>query len=490
MAVELPALTSECTELYIDGEWVQTASTDEIPVQSPIDQSTLTTVPAGTNRDVDAAYQVAESGQPTWEATSPNERAAVLDRFSDLLDEYEDALITSLAVESGSTELKGSTEVEMARRFVDYAAALPHELLGTTGPSTVENKENRIEREPAGVIGIISPWNFPFSLTMRAVAPAIALGNSIVIKPATETPITGGLVIAKLLEEAGVPDGVINVVTGRGSAIGDRMAAHPTADVIAFTGSTGVGRRVSKLASEQLTEQALELGGNNPHVVLSDANVDRAVDAGVFGTFVHQGQVCISINRHLVHESIYDEYVQKFTDRAEALPIGDPRKEDTVIGPIINEGQRDELLEYISQTEAAGANIETGGEADDLYLEPTVLSGVANEMPAACNEHFGPIAPVIPFSSDEEAIEIANDTEYGLAASVHGSDRYRADSVARQIEAGMVHINDQPLNSNPRIPFGGKKSSGVGQFNGDAIVKKFTEPKWISIQSEPRSYPF
>ncbi|MHC3437428.1 aldehyde dehydrogenase family protein [Natrialbaceae archaeon A-gly3] len=490
MAVELPPLTRDCNELFVGGEWVRSDSSKRIPVSSPIDRSELTTISAGYNKDIDAAYEAADAAQPKWESALPDERAAVLERFSELVDKHEDALVSTLAIESGSVELKGSTELDIARGFVDYAATLPYELVGTTRPSSVPNKENRIEREPAGIVGVISPWNFPFSLTIRAVAPAVALGNTVVIKPATETPITGGLVIAKLFELAGAPDGVVNVVTGRGSDIGDRMAAHPQADVMAFTGSTGVGRHVSKLAAEQLTEQAMELGGNNPHVVLEDANVDDAVDAGVFGSFLHQGQVCISINRHLVHESIYDEYVRKLTARTETLPIGDPREEDTIIGPVINESQRDELLEYISQTEAEGGKVETGGEADGLYLEPTVISGATNEMAAACNEHFGPIAPVIPFSSDDEAVELANDTEYGLAASVYGGDLHRAESIGRRIEAGMVHINDQPINSSPQIPFGGKKASGIGQFNGEAIVKKFTEPKWLSIQTETRSYPF
>ncbi|WP_280535476.1 aldehyde dehydrogenase family protein [Halopenitus sp. POP-27] len=490
MAVELPQLTSECTGLFIDGEWTPSDSTDRISVSTPIDGSELTSVPAGCNADVDAAYEAAAAAQSEWASITPDERAAVLARFAERVDEHEDALVSTLAAESGSVTLKGSAELDIARGFIDFAAALPHELHGTTGPASVPNKENRIEREPAGVVGVISPWNFPFSLTIRAVAPAIALGNTVVIKPSSETPITSGLCIAKLFELAGAPAGVVNVVTGRGSDIGDRMASHPTADVIAFTGSTGVGRRVSKLAAEQLTPQAMELGGNNPHVVLEDADVDMAVDAGVFGTYLHQGQVCISLNRHLVHESIYDEYVRKLTERTETLPIGDPRDAETVIGPIINETERDELLEYVSRTEDAGARVETGGDAEGLYLEPTVLSGVHNDMAAACNEHFGPIAPVIPFGSDEEAIEIANDTEYGLAASVHSGDRRRAESVSRRIEAGMVHINDQPINSNPRIPFGGRKDSGIGQFNGEAIVKKFTDPKWISIQTEPRSYPF
>ncbi|WP_436348281.1 aldehyde dehydrogenase family protein [Natronorubrum sp. FCH18a] len=490
MGVTLPQLSRDCQDLFIDGDWCQPTTGERLSISSPIDRSTIAAVPAAGPDDVDAAYDAATAAQNDWADETPTERAAVLEHVAELLEEHENAIVSALAVEAGSTGIKGRVEVENAARFVEYAATLPFELLGETGPSSVPDKENRVRQTPAGVIGVISPWNFPLSLTMRAVAPAVALGNSVVIKPSSETPMTGALLIAKLFEMSGVPDGVVNIVTGRGSDIGDEMAAHPAADVMAFTGSTGVGRRVSKLAAEQLTEQAMELGGNNPHIVLDDATVDDAVDAGLFGTFLHQGQVCISVNRHLVHESIYDEYVESLATRAAALPVGDPRDSETVIGPIINESQRDELVEYITRTEREGGEIVTGGEFEDLYVEPTVISGATNEMAAACNEHFGPIAPVIPFSSDDKAVRIANDTEYGLAASVYGGDLDRATAVGERLETGMVHINDQPINSNPHIPFGGRKASGMGQFNGDAIVRTFTEPQWISVQREPRTYPF
>jgi len=489
MQVQLPEFATGCQELFIGGAWRSSSSNDRLSVSSPIDRSKIASVPAGTSDDIDDAYRAATTAQGRWKDTSPSERKAVLERVVEAFEEYDDAIASALSVEGGSTEIKGRIEIENTKQFLEYSTTLPFEFLGKTGPSPIQDRENRVRRIPAGVVGVISPWNFPLSLTMRAVAPAVALGNSVVIKPSSETPISGGLLIAKLFEMAGLPEGVVNVVTGRGSEIGDDMAAHPGADVIAFTGSTGIGRHVAKSAAEQLTEQAMELGGNNPHVVLDDANVQNAVDAGLFGTFLHQGQVCISINRHLVHESIYDEYVESLATRVNGLSVGDPQ-DGTEIGPIINVSQRDELVQYITQTVREGGEVVTGGDFEDLYLEPTVISDVTNEMAAACNEHFGPIAPVISFTSDEEVVRIANDTEYGLAASVYGGDLTRAESIGEQIEAGMVHINDQPINSNPRIPFGGQKASGMGQFNGDAIVRKFTEPQWISVQNEPRSYPF
>ena len=324
---------------------------------------------------------------------------------------------------------------------------------------------------------------------MRAVAPALALGNAVVLKPAEETSITGGLLLAQLFEMAGLPEGVLNVVPGPGSEVGDAIAGHKDANVVSFTGSTQVGQQVAQRAGEHVALPALELGGNNPHVVLEDADLDTAVNAGTFGSFMHQGQVCISINRHLVHESLYDEYVERLTERAAALTIGDPADPDTDIGPIINESQVEEMMRYVDESVEAGATVETGGDNDGLFVEPTVLSGVTNDMAASCNEHFGPIVPVVPFSTDQEAIDLANDTEYGLAASVHSTDLGRAKRVANGIDAGMVHINDQTLNDEPHIPFGGMKQSGLGRYNGDQILNEFTELKWISVQHDPRDYP-
>ena len=267
-------------------------------------------------------------------------------------------------------------------------------------------------------------------------------------------------------------------------------------DVVAFTGSTAVGRQVAKQAVDSLAFPAMELGGNGPNVVLEDADLDNALSAAAFGSFAHQGQVCISINRHLVHEDIYDEYVEGLVEKAEMVPKGSAHDPSTVVGPIINESQRDEILEYVEQTVDEGATLETGGEIvevegvdDSLVVAPTVLSDATNDMAAACNEHFGPVAPIIPVSSDEEAVELANATEYGLAASVFSGDRNRAEDIADQIDAGMVHINDQPINEEPNVPFGGMKASGIGRFHGDSIIDEMTEQKWISVQREPRNFP-
>ncbi|WP_408959795.1 aldehyde dehydrogenase family protein [Natrinema sp. 74] len=476
--------------LYLDGEWISDGNRDSIEVENPASRTTVTTVPSGTEDDVDEAYAVAAAAQEEWAERPPQERAAIVSEACELLGEYAADLETLFAVECGGVQLKAGFETQLAQGTMEVGAGLAMRDGGRRKDSVTPGKENLLVREPAGVVGVITPWNFPLYLSSRVVAPAIALGNSVVLKPDEHTPITGGLVLAKVFEEAGLPEGVLNVVPGYGHEIGDHFSGHDVPSVMSFTGSSEVGRGVGQRAVGSYTEPALELGGNNAHVVLEDADLERAIDAGAFGSFTHQGQECISINRHLVHESLYDEYVAGLADRAEQLPIGDPLKEGTLVGPVINESQRDKIVGFIEESVERGATVETGGDHDDLFVEPTVLSGVSNDMPAASNEHFGPVAPVIPFESDEEAIRIVNDTEYGLSGSVHSTDVARARDVADAMETGMVHINDQPLNDEPHVAFGGVNASGMGRYNDEWIMDTLTTLKWISIQREPREYPY
>lgn len=476
--------------LYVDGEWVPAGNRETIAVENPATRAVLTDVPACTPTDIDEAFAVAEDAHSDWAARPPTERAAIVSRACDLVDEYADDLATLFAVECGGVGLKAGFETELTQGTMSVGAGLAMRADGSRKESVTAGKENLLVREPVGVVGVITPWNFPLYLSSRVVAPAIALGNSVVLKPDEHTPLTGGLVLAKLFEEAGLPAGILNVVPGRGPDIGDHFSSHPVPSVVSFTGSSEVGRRVAENAGRQLTYPALELGGNNAHVVLDDADLDRAVRAGAFGSFTHQGQECISINRHLVHESLYEEYVERIAEIAEGLAIGDPREEGTIVGPVINDSQREKIVRFIDESVERGATVEAGGRHDGLFVEPTVLSGVTNDMPTACNEHFGPVAPIIPFRTDEEAIRIANDTEYGLSGSVHSANLGRARAVADALETGMVHINDQPLNDEPHVAFGGVKASGMGRYNDEWIMDTLTTLKWISIQREPREYPY
>jgi aldehyde dehydrogenase (NAD+) len=490
------SIDADWDELYIGGEWRASSDGETIAVEDPSTRETVAHVAAGTDDDVDAAYEAAVEAQTEWGKTPPAARQEVIQDMLHALDERSEEIIELLAAEAGGARGMGETSVHLAEDQAAEAATLPRRMKGEHISSNIPGKENLVQREPQGVVTVITPWNFPLNLTMRAVAPAIAAGNAVVLKPATNTPIVGGLLFARLFEETDLPDGVLNVVTGRGSDIGDRVASHPDSDVVAFTGSTEVGRRIAASAGENLAVPAMELGGNNAHIVTDEADVDAAVDAAVFGSFVHQGQVCISINRHLVHEDVYDEYVEKLTERAESLPAGSAHDE-VAVGPIIDESQRDEMLEYVDQTVEAGATLETGGETvpvdgvdDSLVVAPTVIADATNDMAAACNEHFGPIAPVIPFSDVDEAVELANDTEYGLSGSVHAGDVGAGKRIAQRMETGMVHVNDQPINDEAHVPFSGTGASGLGGYNSEDFLDEVTEKKWISLQHEPREFPF
>ncbi|QLD88235.1 aldehyde dehydrogenase family protein [Natronomonas salina] len=491
------SIDADWNSLYIDGEWVDSESGDDIAVEDPSTREEVARVPAGVEADVDAAYEAAADAQKEWEQTPPIEREQLAQQFAQVLQDHEAEIVDLLAHEAGGSQVMGETSVRIAADQAAQAATFPRRMGGDQAESNVPGKENFVQREPEGVVTAISPWNFPLNLSGRAVAPALATGNAVVLKPATNTPITGGLLFAKLYEKAGLPEGLLNVVTGHGSDIGDAVAGHPESDVVTFTGSTPVGRGVGATAGENLSTMSLELGGNNAHIVTADADVEAAVDSAVFGSFVHQGQVCISINRHLVHESVYDEYVERLTERAESLPVGSAHDDETVVAPIIDEGQRDEMLGYVEETVEAGATLETGGEAvpmegvdDSLLVPPTVLSGVTNDMPAAANEHFGPIAPVVPFSDVDEAVEMHDDTEYGLSGSVHAGDVGTGMQIAERLDTGMVHVNDQPINDEAHVTFSGTKASGVGRFNATDILEELTEKKWISVQHERREYPF
>jgi len=476
--------------LYLAGSWTNAGDRDAISDENPYTREEIATVPAATADDVDAAYEAAAEAQESWAHQPPQARAGAINAAIEFVGDHREEIAELLSVESGSAPVKCEAEIQTARGMMQEAASYPFRMSGQHMDSITPGKENTAERVPVGVVGVISPWNFPLHLSMRAVAPAIAAGNSVVLKPASNTPITGGLLLARIFEAAGVPEGVLSVIPGRGSEIGDAVADHDVPRVIAFTGSTEIGQRVAEKAASNCALPALELGGNNVHVVTDEADLERAVDGGVFGSFLHQGQICISTNRHLVHESLYDDYVDALADRAASLPTGDPTDEDTIIGPIIDESQRDQIVDYIEESVDEGATLETGGDHDGLVVEPTVLSDVDNDMAAACNEHFGPVAPVIPYSSDEEAIELANDTIHGLSGSVHSEDLEQARKIADGIDTGMIHINDQPINDEPHVPFGGMKQSGMGRYNGEQILEEVTTTKWISVQHEPREYPF
>jgi benzaldehyde dehydrogenase (NAD) len=345
-------------------------------------------------------------------------------------------------------------------------------------------------RTPIGVVGVITPWNFPYVLAMRSIGPALALGNAVVLKPDVNTPVTGGVVIARLFEEAGLPDGVLHVLPG-GADVGQALAADPNIRMISFTGSTAAGRLVGETAGRMLKRVVLELGGNSPLVVLDDADIEAASSAGAWGSFLHQGQICIAVSRHLVHESIVEEYTAALVERAQRLPVGNPATDDVALGPIINEKQIARVQRIVDETVAQGADLRAGGGHDGPFFSPTVLGRVTTDMPAYAEEIFGPVAPVISFRDDEHAIELANGTDYGLAAAVHSASPQRAQGVADRLRAGMVHVNDQTVNEEPPAPFGGfGVSSNGGHFGGVANLELWTEWQWVTARDKAASFPF
>lgn len=481
---------TDFTKMYIDGQWVEGSSDKSIDNTNPFTDETLFSIRSADESDLDKAYDVAKRAQAEWATMLPQNRRALIEKFAEVTLQHKEDIIEWLVKESGSTRIKAEGEFLASMAIIKEAATFPFRMDGLIKPSIVPNKENRVYRKPLGVIGVISPWNFPFHLAVRSIVSALATGNTVVVKPATATPVTGGLLFASLFEEAGLPKGVLNVVVGRGSEIGDAIVEHPVPKLISFTGSTEVGKGIAEKAGRLLKKTALELGGNNVFVVLDDADIDRAVESAVYSKFYHQGQICMSTNRILVAESIHDAFLEKFVERVRALKFGNPNESDTQVGPLIDHDQVDRILDQIKQTVDAGATLQVGGNADGNVLEPTVVSGVTNDMPLAKNEIFGPVAVILSFKDNAEALKLSNELPYGLSGAVHGSI-YRATEFARQVETGMIHVNDQSVNDEPHLPFGGEKDSGLGRFNGEWVLEEFTTLQWVSVMHERREYkPF
>jgi aldehyde dehydrogenase (NAD+) len=474
----------------IAGEWRAGSADDEREDHDPYTGEVLTTLRQADASDVDTAYEAAERAARDWAAALPVERAEVMANAADVLGRRQQEVIEWLVAEAGSTQVKA--ESEWAATVADFleAASMPNRVEGRIMPSSIPGQESRVYRQPVGVVAVISPWNWPLHLSNRSVAPALACGNAVVLKPAGDTPVCGGLLLAEVLAEAGLPEAVLSVLIGGGGRIGDALVQHPVPQVVSFTGSTVVGRGIAEKAA--LKRLSLELGGNGPFVVLDDADLAAAVDAAVFGKFLHQGQICIAINRIVVDSSVHDEFVDRFVERVRALPVGDPREPETVIGPIINQSQLDSVRDKVREAVEQGAKVVLGGEPSGptgLVLPPHVLLA-GNDVATARQEVFGPVATVIAADGEEEALAIANDTELGLSSAVFSGDLERGVRFARRVRAGMTHVNDQPINDQANTAFGGEKESGLGRFGGDWAIEEFTTDHWVSVQHGRREFPF
>lgn len=478
--------------LKIAGEWREGAGERELVVSDPYHGRELLKIRQANREDMDAAYRRASEVQPEWAAAAPEERAAVLHRVVALFDTRKDEIIDWLVRESGSTRVKAEIEWGSARAITLEAASMPSRVHGRILASNVPGKQNLVFRKPLGVVAVISPWNFPLHLSQRSVAPALALGNTVVIKPASDTPVTGGLLIARLFEEAGLPKGALSVIVGPGREIGDAFVEHPIPSLISFTGSTDVGRGIGRIASggAHIKRVALELGGNSPFVVLDDADLEQAVAAAITGKFLHQGQICMAINRIIVEVSLYDDFVERFVAKARALKVGDPAQPSTAIGPVINQQQLEGMKEKIAKAKKEGAKVLLEGNITGQVVPPHIFGDVTPQVSICREEIFGPLVGILKARDEEHALMLANDSEYGLSSAVFSGDLERGLRFAQRIRAGMAHVNDMPVNDEPNAPFGGEKNSGLGRFNGDWAIEEYTTDQWISVQHQPRKYPF
>lgn len=472
------------------GTWGFGAAAD-IEVIEPATGDSLGRLGVGSAVDIDQACKTAAEAQRAWAETPFEVRAAILRRAASFFEQHEEEIRTWIIRESGSISPKARLETRHAALECYEAASLPSRAQGDLLPAADPSRISFSRRTPVGVVGVIAPFNFPLLLAIRAVAPALALGNAVVLKPDTRTAVSGGVAIARVFEEAGLPAGVLQMIPGDADA-GAALVANDPVRAVAFTGSTAAGRHVGAAAAKHLKRAHLELGGNSAIIVLQDADIDLAAAAGAWGSFLHQGQICMSAGRHIVHESVADEYVAKLAEKARNLPVGDPATGEVALGPIIDRRQLENIHRLVTDSVASGATLVAGGEFDNLYYQPTVLDNVRRDTPAYCQEVFGPVASVIRFRTIEEAVDLAKDSEYGLSLSVMGGNAMNAWNVARRIPSGLVHINDQTVADEAHVPFGGVGNSGNGSRIGgaEANIESFTDIQWVTIQQEAARYPF
>ena len=493
MSIETTGVEAAARTLgqFVGGEWVAAAGGETFEDLDPFTGDVVAHVPASSRDDAKGAIDAAAGAFPDWEQTPPAARQGIFLKAADLLEARGDDVISWLARETGCTFGFGMFQLHFVSGLLRQTAALAYAPIGQVIPSDIGAFSMGLRR-PVGVVGAIAPWNAALILSARSISSPLALGNAVVLKPSELSPYVGGLIWGEIFAEAGLPPGVLNVVThapGGAGEIGDELVENPRVRRINFTGSTATGRKLAEAAGRNLKRVVLELGGYNPLIVLADADLDYAVNATAFGAYLHQGQICMSARRIVVERPIADEFTRLLAEKTNGLKPGDPKEQDTIIGPLITESALQLVKGRVDDAVAKGAKVLAGGEAVGPVYRATLLADVPEDSDFARNETFGPVAAIEVVDSAEEAVERANATSYGLASGIITSDADKGLALAQQLAAGIVHINDQPVGDEPQMPFGGVKDSGWGRFGGTAAIEEFTELRWITV-SKPHPFPF
>jgi acyl-CoA reductase-like NAD-dependent aldehyde dehydrogenase len=482
----------EEAQLIIGGRDVKAKNSATFARLNPISGEEATRASAASVEDAKAAADAAAAAFPKWAALGPNQRRALLNKAADLLEQRANQFATLVSAETGATGGWGHFNIHLAAGMLREAAAMTTQITGEVVPSDVPGNMAMALRQPLGVVLGIAPWNAPIILGVRAVAMPLACGNTVILKASEVCPATHRL-IAATLRDAGLADGVINCITHDAKdagAVAEALIAHPAVKRVNFTGSTRVGKILAGVAAKYLKPILLELGGKAPLVVLADADIDAAVSATVFGAYANSGQICMSTERVIIDQKVADEFAQKLAKRVAALPSGDPRKGEFVLGSVVGKPTVDRVSKLVKDAVAKGAKVLTGGESDGTIMKGIVVDNVTPDMELFREESFGPQVSITRAKDTDDAIRLANDTEYGLSAALFTRDIAKGLELAKRIETGICHINGPTVHDEAQMPFGGVKASGYGRFGGKAGIDAFTETRWITVQLTPRHYPF